>query len=95
MEQRAHGFDVRQDPMVVVRVPKLFNLRSDPFERADYEAIDYGRWRLDRVFLMVPAQAYVAKYLSSFQAFPPRQAPGSFSLDQVMSKMKEAAARNQ
>ena len=44
---------------------------------------------------MVPTQAYVAKYLSSFQAFPPRQAPGSFSLDQVMSKMKEAAARNQ
>jgi arylsulfatase len=95
MEQRAHGFDVWQDPMVVLRVPKLFNLRSDPFERADYESIGYGRWRIDRVFLMVPAQAYVAQYLSTFQTFPPRQAPGSFSLDQVMSKMKEAAARNQ
>jgi arylsulfatase A-like enzyme len=95
MEQRQHGFDVWQEPMVTLRVPKLFNLRSDPFERADYESIDYGHWRIDRVFLLVPAQAYVAQYLSTFQAFPPRQAPGSFSLNQVMDKMKQAAARNQ
>ena len=95
MEQRSHGFDVWQDPMITLRVPKLFNLRADPFERADYEAIGYGRWRLDRVFLLVPAQAYVAQYLSSFQAFPPRQPPGSFSLDQVMKKIQAGAAANQ
>jgi arylsulfatase A-like enzyme len=95
MEQRAEGFDVWQDPMVVLRLPKLFDLRSDPFELADHEAIGYPRWRIDRVFLLVPAQAYVAQYLGSFRDFPPRQAPGSFSLDQVMAKMKAAAGANQ
>jgi arylsulfatase len=95
MEQRAEGFDVWQDPMIVLRLPKLFDLRSDPFELGDREAIGYPRWRIDRVFLLVPAQAYVARYLQTFQAFPPRQTPGSFSLDQVMAKMKAAAGANQ
>jgi arylsulfatase len=95
MEQRAHGFDVWQDPMIVLRVPKLFDLRADPFELGDQEAIGYARWRIDRVFLLVPAQAYVAQYLQSFRDFPPRQAPGSFSLDQVMAKMRAAAGANQ
>ena len=52
MEQRSHGFDVWQDPMVTLRVPKLFDLRADPFERADHEGIGYDRWRIDRVFLL-------------------------------------------
>src|SRR5262249_22241849 len=95
MEQRATGFDVWQDPMVVLRLPKLFDLRADPFELGDHEAIGYPRWRIDRVFLLVPAQAYVARYLKTFQDFPPRQPPGSFSLDQVMDKMKAAARANQ
>ncbi len=87
MEQRAHGFDVWQEPMVVLRVPKLFNLRADPFERADHEGLGYGQWRLDRVFLLYGAQAYVGQWLQSFRDFPPRQKPGSFSLDQVMEKL--------
>jgi arylsulfatase len=95
MEQRALGFDVWQDPMVTLRLPKLFDLRADPFELGDQEAIGYARWRIDRVFLLVPAQAYVARYLQSFRDFPPRQPPGSFSLDQVMAKMRAAAAANQ
>ena len=95
MEQRSEGFDVWQDPMVVLRLPKLFDLRSDPFELADHEAIGYARWRIDRVFLLFPAQAYVARYLGTFRDFPPRQAPGSFSLDQVTAKMKAAAGANQ
>jgi arylsulfatase len=48
MEQRAHGFDIWQDPFVVLRLPKLFDLRADPFDRADHEAIGYARWRIDR-----------------------------------------------
>jgi arylsulfatase len=95
MEQRAESFDVWQDPLVVLRLPKLFDLRSDPFELGDHEAIGYARWRIDRAFLLVPAQAYVARYLQSFRDFPPRQPPGSFSLDQVMAKMKDAANINQ
>ncbi len=92
-EQRAHGFDVWQEPFVQLRFPKLFNLRTDPFERADHEAIGYPQWRADRMFLLVPAQAYVAQWLSSFRDFPPRQRPASFSLDQVMQKLQEGGGR--
>ncbi|MBS1108382.1 MAG: Sulfatase, partial [Anaeromyxobacteraceae bacterium] len=87
MEQRSHGFDVWQDPMVTLRVPKLFNLRSDPFERADHEGMGYGRWRIDRIYTLAPAMAYVGGWLQSFQEFPPRQKPGSFNLSQVMEKL--------
>src|SRR4029450_6711388 len=87
LEQRAHGFDVWQEKFVELRVPKLFTLRGDPFERADYEAIGYDRWRIDHVFLLVPAQAYVASWLQSFREFSPRQKPASFSLDRVMESI--------
>jgi arylsulfatase A-like enzyme len=87
MEQRAHGFDVWQDPMVVLRVPKLFSLRSDPWERADHEAIGYARWRIDRIYALAPTIAYVAGWLQSFKEFPPRQKPGTFNLNQVMEKV--------
>jgi arylsulfatase len=88
-EQRAHGMDVWQDPFVPLRAPKLFNLRSDPFEEADQVAMDYGHWRTDRVFVLVPAQGYVAKYIATFREFPPSQKVGSFSLDQVLQKLQE------
>ncbi len=90
LEQRAHGFEVWQDPLVELRLPKIFCLRSDPFEIADYETIGYPRWRIDRLYLLVPAQAYVAKWLSSLKDFPPRQEPGSFSLSKVMAKLRSA-----
>ncbi len=88
-EQRAHSFDVWVEPFVQLRVPKIFNLRSDPFERADEESILYDRWLIDHVFLLVPAQAYVTQWVSSFKEFPPRQKPASFSMDQVMQKLSE------
>ena len=91
-EQRAHGFDVWQEPLVPLRLPKLFNLRRDPFERADHEAFGYEKWRLDRVFALVPAQAYVARFLGTFREFPPRQKPGSFSLDRVLEELQRPAA---
>jgi len=84
LEQRAHGINVWQEPFVKLRLPKLFNLRSDPFERADHEAIDYGRWRAERMFAFAPAAAYVSRWLQSFVEYPPRQKPGSFSLDRVL-----------
>ncbi len=87
LEQRAHGLDVWQEPFVKLRLPKLFNLRSDPFERADHEAIDYGRWRAERMFAFAPAAAYVSRWLQSFREFPPRQKPGSFSLDRVLESV--------
>jgi arylsulfatase len=92
MEQRAEGFEVWAEPMVTTRVPKVINLRADPFERAQHEGMGYKRYWIDRVFLLVPAQAYVAQWLSSFREFPPRMAPASFSLDQVMKHMSTAAS---
>ena len=90
-EQRGEGLDVWQEPFVPLRLPKLFNLRSDPFETADHESMDYERWRVEHLFLLVPAQQYVARFLATFKEFPPRQKAGSFSIDQVL----EAIARGQ
>ena len=87
-EQRAHGFEVWQEPFTFLRLPKLFNLRSDPFERADHEAPGYADWRARRLYALVPAQAYVAKFLSTFKEFPPRQKPASFSIDQVLEALQ-------
>jgi len=88
MEQRAHGMDAWQEPFVTLRLPKLFNLRSDPFERADTDhAIGYPYWRIEHMFVFAPAQAYVMNWLQSFKEYPPRQKPGSFGLDQVMEKL--------
>jgi arylsulfatase A-like enzyme len=89
MEQRAHGFDVWQDPFVSLRFPKLENLRMDPFERAEHEAIGYGQWRAERMFALVPAQAFVAKWIESFKEFPPRQKAASFSVDDALQKLVE------
>jgi arylsulfatase len=88
-EQRAHGFDVWENPFTFLRFPKLFDLRSDPFEHADeIDAMGYQRWRAERMFVLVPAQAYVAQFLETFKEFPPRQKPASFSIDQVLEKLK-------
>ena len=93
-EQRAHGLDVWEEPFVPLRLPKLFNLRSDPFETADHEGMDYERWRVEHLFVMVPAQEYVAKFLSTFKEYPPRQKPGSFSIDQVLTSLQAGAGAN-
>jgi arylsulfatase len=93
-EQRAHGFAVWSEPFVPLRLPKLFNLRTDPFETADHASIDYDHWRLDRIFLLVPAQEYIAKYISTFREFPPSQKVGSFSLDQVLQSLAAGHTSN-
>jgi arylsulfatase A-like enzyme len=87
-EQRAEGFDVWQEPFVVLRIPKIFNLRSDPFEKGDIVGMDYTHWRADRTFLLVPAQQYIGQFLATFKEFPPSQKVGSFSLDQVLETLQ-------
>jgi len=90
MEQRAHGLDVWREPSVTFRLPKIHNLRSDPFERADVDgSVFYDKWMADRAFLLVPAQAIVAQFLQTFQEFPPRQKPASFSIDQALEKARQ------
>ena len=92
-EQRAHGFEVWQEPYVELRLPKLFNLRQDPFERADHESIGYDQWRIERLYALVPAQVFVGNFISTFQEFPPRQKPGSFSLDRVLETLQDSGTQ--
>jgi arylsulfatase len=90
MEQRAESFEVWEEPLVTLRVPKLFDLRADPFERADRDGIGYKTWRFERIFLLAPAQVFVKDWLLSFKDFPPRQKPGSFNLSDAMDKISES-----
>jgi arylsulfatase A-like enzyme len=89
MEQRATGtLAVWAEPFVPLRVPKIFNLRTDPFERADITSNTYYDWLLDRAWILVPTQAYVAEMLKTLVEFPPRQEPASFSLEAVLAKLQ-------
>jgi arylsulfatase A-like enzyme len=90
-EQRAEGFDVWQEPFVQLRIPKIFNLRSDPFEKGDLVGFGYTKWRADRTFRLVPAQQYVGAFLATFKEFPPSQKVGGFSLDQVLETLQSAS----
>ncbi len=93
LEQRAPGtLKVWMEPYTALRVPKLFNLRTDPYERADSTSNTYFDWMLDHVFLFIPAQTYVAQMLETLAEFPPRQEPASFSIDQVMQRLKAGVA---
>ncbi|CAH7169686.1 Arylsulfatase [Vibrio chagasii] len=91
MEQRATGtMQIWAEPFVTLRLPKLFNLRMDPYENADITSNTYYDWLLDHAYMFVPAQAYVGKFLETFAEYPPRQKAASFSLDQVMEKLQES-----
>lgn len=91
MEQRATGtFLLWSNPFTTLRVPLVFNLRRDPYERAQLTSNTYYDWMLDRVYLLLPAQDYVGKFLGTFKEFPPHQKAASFNLEQVMSKMAES-----
>jgi len=94
LEQREHGFGVWGNPFIPLRVPLIEDLHADPYERASYEASDYDHWMIDRVYLLVPAQAFVGQFLMTFKDFPPRQKAASFSLDQVMQKLQEGIREN-
>jgi len=79
------------EPWKPLRIPLLFNLRRDPYERAYFTSNTYYDWMIDRVFFLVPAQVYVGNFLKTFKEFPPRQKPASFTIDQVMEKLKTSA----
>ncbi|WP_269151904.1 sulfatase-like hydrolase/transferase [Paraburkholderia sacchari] len=92
MEQRSAGtLRVWAEPPVTLRAPKIFNLRTDPYERADIISNTYYDWLPDHAFILVPAQAGVAEFLESFREYPPRQKAASFGVDQVIEKMTDAA----
>jgi len=92
MEQRVPGtLRVWSEPFVTLRVPKIYNLRTDPYERADITSNTYYDWLLDHAFMPVPAQAYVGQFLMTFKEYPQRQKAASFNLDEVMAKLKEGS----
>ena len=78
------------EPWTVLRMPLLFNLRRDPYERAQITSNTYFDWYLDRVFLISPAAKYVGEFLATFEEFPPSQAPGSFTVGDARAKILES-----
>ncbi len=88
MEQRCPGtLQVWAEPFVTLRLPKLFNLRTDPYERADSTSNTYYDWTLDRAYLILAATTLVSQFLATFKDFPPRQKAASFTIDQALEKM--------
>jgi arylsulfatase len=93
-EQRAKSWDVWSEPFVQLRLPKIFDLRADPFERADTDANGYNNWWIDHLFLLVPAQTHVAEQLQTFAEYPPRQKPAIFNVQEVLEGLRSAKATN-
>ena len=93
MEQRCAGtMQVWAEPFVTLRVPKVFNLRTDPFERADLTSNTYYDWFIHHDYIAVAATALIVPFLESFSQFPPRQKPGSFSMEQALQRMEDVAS---
>jgi len=88
LENRGQAFGVWREPFVELRVPLLFNLRRDPFERAQHNANVYNDWMLDRVFILAPLNAIAGKFLLSMSDYPPRATPGSFNLANIQKKIE-------
>ena len=91
LENRGQAFEVWREPFTELRVPLLFNLRRDPFEKAQHNSNTYNDWFLDRAFVLVPMQAAAAKFAQTFVEYPPSQKPGSFNLKGVIEKLKESS----
>jgi arylsulfatase len=90
LENRGQAFGVWREPFTDLRVPLLFNLRRDPFERAQHNANTYNDWFLERVFVLVPMQGLAARFLETMKDYPPSQSPGSFNLSAVEERIRKA-----
>ena len=90
-ENRGRRFGVWREPFTELRVPLLFNLRRDPFERAQHDANVYEDWALDRVFILFGANKLAAQFIGTMRDYPPSQTPGSFNLESVMKRIEEVS----
>jgi arylsulfatase A-like enzyme len=89
-EQKTQGtLDIWGEPFTFRRMPLLYNLRMDPYERADITSNSYYAWTLHKGYLLLAGQAIVAEFIGTFNEFPPRQRPQSFSIDQIMEKLQQ------
>jgi arylsulfatase len=92
LEQRQKGsLQLWAEPFTPLRIPKIFNMRTDPYEMADITSNTYWDWILDHAYLGIPAQGYVAKYIMTFKDYPQRQKAASFNLDDVLKKLQESS----
>jgi arylsulfatase len=89
LENRGQAFGVWREPFTELRVPVLFNLRRDPFERAQHNANVYDDWFLSRAFIVVPLQGIAARFLQTMQQYPPSQTPGSFNLSKIEKQLSK------
>ncbi|BBO35606.1 arylsulfatase [Lacipirellula parvula] len=94
LENRGEAFGVWREPFTELRVPLLFNLRRDPFERAQHNATVYNDWFLDRVYLLAPMQQLGGKFLMSMKEYPPSQTPGSFNLEKIQKTIENSMGGN-
>lgn len=88
LENRGQAFEVWREPFTELRVPLLFNLRRDPFERAQHNANVYNDWFLERVFVLAPMQQLAGKFLMTMKEYPPSQTPGSLNLEKVQKQIE-------
>jgi arylsulfatase A-like enzyme len=96
MEQRVQGtLQLWAEPFVMLRVPKLFNLRTDPFERADITSNTYWDWWIEFGPLVLAASVLVGQFLETFKEFPPRQHAASFTIDQAVAKLEASLTAGQ
>lgn len=93
LENRGQAFGVWREPFTELRVPLLFNLRRDPFEKAQHNANVYDDWFLSRAFVAVPIQGLAAKFLQTMNEYPPSQTPGSFNLTKIEAQLRSATSR--
>jgi arylsulfatase A-like enzyme len=93
-QRKPGGFEVWEEPFVCLRIPKIFNLRMDPFEQADIVSDQYDAWRTKAGYLAAIATMRAAKFLETFVQFPPSQRPASFSIDQVRKRVDARISEN-
>jgi arylsulfatase len=91
LEQRAKTMQVWAEPFVELRVPKLFNLRRDPFERADENSNGYWNWVIEHFYIIPAAAIFIGQQLITYQQFPPRQEALSFNLEKMLAQLNKAS----
>jgi arylsulfatase A-like enzyme len=92
LENRAHQLDVWREPFVELRLPLLFNLRRDPFEKAQHNSNTYHDWMIDRAYVLGPMQVVASKFLVTLREYPPSQTPGDWSLASLEKRIKSMTA---
>jgi arylsulfatase len=90
LENRGQAFEVWREPFTELRVPLLFNLRRDPFEKAQHNSNTYNDWFLDHVYILAPMQQLAATFLMTMKDYPPSQTPGSFNLEKVQKQIESS-----